>query len=374
MAREIISTGNEIAAMAAVDAGCTFFGGYPITPSSEVAHEMSRLLPKVGGKFIQMEDEIAGVLVTMGASVSGVKAMTATSGPGMALKSESFGLCFMWEAPLVCVDVMRGGPSTGLPTRVAQGDVTFAKNPTFGDVRFISVCPGNLEEAYTETVRAFNIAEKYMAQVFVLLDETIGHMTGKAMVPNKEDLEIINRKVYTGDKASYKPYGVGPDEPAVLNPFFQGYRYHVTGLHHGPTSSSTEDPEVCQALIERLLNKIDNHKADLESNEEYMMDDAEVCIISYGSASMSCKEAINKLRAEGIKAGLFRPITLWPSPDKRIKELGEKFKDKILVVELNMGQYAEEVERIIHRTPVKLNKANGRAIEPSAIVAKVKEL
>jgi 2-oxoglutarate ferredoxin oxidoreductase subunit alpha len=373
MAREIISTGNEIAAQAAVDAGCRFFGGYPITPSSEVAHEMSRLLPKVGGKFIQMEDEIAGVLVTMGASASGTKSMTATSGPGMALKSESFGLCFMWESPLVCVDVMRGGPSTGLPTRVSQGDVSFAKNPTFGDVRFISVCPGNLEEAYTETVRAFNIAEKYMAQVFVLLDETIGHMHGKAMVPEVEELEIVNRKTYTGDKKSYKPYGVGKDEPAVLNPFFQGYRYHLTGLHHGPTSSSTEDPQMCQDLIERLLNKIDAHKDDLESNEEYMLDDADVCIISYGSASMAVKEAIGKLRAEGIKAGLFRPITLWPSPEKRIAELGKKF-DKIVVVELNMGQYAEEIERVIHRTPAKLNKANGRAIEPSAIVTKVKEL
>lgn len=373
MPREIISTGNEIAAMAAVDAGCRFFGGYPITPSSEVAHEMSRLLPKVGGKFIQMEDEIAGVLVTMGASASGAKAMTATSGPGMSLKSESFGLCFMWEAPLVCVNVMRGGPSTGLPTRVQQGDVLFAKNPTFGDVRFISVCPGSLEEAYTETVRAFNIAEKYMAQVFVLLDETIGHMTGKAVVPNKEDLKIINRKTYTGDKKSYKPYDVAQDQPAVLNPFFQGYRYHLTGLHHGPTGFPTEDPKLCQDLIERLLNKIDAHKADLESNEEYMLDDAEIAIIAYGSASMAVKEAINKLRAEGIKAGLFRPITLWPSPDKRIKEIGEKFK-KVLVVELNMGQYSQEVERIIHRQPATLFKANGRAIEPSAIVTKVKEL
>ncbi len=212
-----------------------------------------------------------------------------------------------------------------------------------------------------------------MAQVFVLLDETIGHMHGKAMVPEVEELEIVNRKTYTGDKKSYKPYGVGKDEPAVLNPFFQGYRYHLTGLHHGPTSSSTEDPQMCQDLIERLLNKIDAHKDDLESNEEYMLDDADVCIISYGSASMAVKEAIGKLRAEGIKAGLFRPITLWPSPEKRIAELGKKF-DKIVVVELNMGQYAEEIERVIHRTPAKLNKANGRAIEPSAIVTKVKEL
>lgn len=373
MSREIISTGNEIAAIAAIDAGCRFFGGYPITPSSEVAHEMSRRLPKVGGKFIQMEDEIAGVLVTMGASASGEKAMTATSGPGMSLKSESFGLCFMWEAPLVCVNVMRGGPSTGLPTRVQQGDVSFAKNPTFGDVRFISVCPGSLEEAYTETVRAFNIAEKYMAQVFVLLDETIGHMHGKAMIPDLESLKIENRKEYTGDKKSYKPYEVAGDQPAVLNPFFKGYRYHLTGLHHGPTGFPTEDPKLCQDLIERLLNKIDAHRDDLESNEELQLEDADVAIIAYGSASMAVKEAIKKLRADGVKAGLFRPITLWPSPEKRIAEIGEKYK-KVLVVELNMGQYSEEVERIIRRKPATMFKANGRPIEPDAIVAKVKEL
>lgn len=373
MAREVISSGNELVALAAVDAGCNFFGGYPITPSSEIAHEMSRLLPKKGGKFIQMEDEIGGVLVAMGAAASGAKAMTATSGPGMALKSESFGLCFMWETPLVCVDVMRGGPSTGLPTRVQQGDVSFAKNPTFGDVRFISVCPGTLEEAYTETVRAFNIAEKYMAQVFVLLDETIGHMHAKAVLPDLKDIKIVNRKEYTGDKATYKPYDVGKNEPAVLNPFFRGYRYHLTGLHHGPTGFPTEDPKLCQDLIERLLGKIDTNQSDLESNEEFMLEDADVAIIAYGSASMAVKEAIKKLRKEGVKVGLFRPITLWPSPEKRIKAIGEKYK-KILVVELNMGQYLQEIERIIKRTVPSLNKANGRPIEPDAIVAKVKEL
>lgn len=373
MAREVISSGNELAALAAIDAGCNFFGGYPITPSSEIAHEMSRLLPKHGGKFIQMEDEIAGVLVAMGASASGAKAMTATSGPGMSLKSESFGLCYMWEAPLVCVDVMRGGPSTGLPTRVQQGDILFARNPTFGDVRFISLCPGTLDEAYTEVFRAFNIAEKYMAQVIVLLDETIGHMHAKAVLPELSDLSIIKRKEFVGDKADYKPYGVGANEPAVLNPFFKGYRYHLTGLHHGVTGFPSEDPKVCQDLIERLNAKVDSNRSDLELNEEYMLDDAEIVIIAFGSASMAVKEAIKKLRSNGVKVGLFRPITLWPSPEERLKEIGEKY-NKILMVELNMGQYIQEVERIIKRKIPSLNKANGRPIEPDLIVAKVKEL
>ncbi|GHV59494.1 2-oxoglutarate synthase subunit alpha [Campylobacterota bacterium] len=371
--REIVANGNELAAHAAIDAGCKFFGGYPITPSSEIAHEMSVLLPKVGGTFIQMEDEIAGVLVALGASASGTKAMTATSGPGMSLKSESFGLAYMYEAPLVCVDVMRGGPSTGLPTRVAQGDVLFARNPTFGDVRFVALCPGTLAECYTEMVRAFNIAETYMTQVIVLLDETLGHMHAKAVLPDLADLAIAARKRFTGEAKDYKPYKAAPNEPAVLNPFFTGYRYHLTGLHHGEGGFPTEDGAACQKLIERLTHKIDDHASEIESNEEYLLEDAEIAVIAYGSASLAVKEAINAVRKEGVKVGLFRPITLWNSPAKRLKEIGEKYK-KLLVVELNMGQYALEIERITKRQFDTLNQANGRAIEPSVIAKKIKEL
>ncbi|MDR2152949.1 MAG: 2-oxoglutarate synthase subunit alpha [Helicobacteraceae bacterium] len=371
--REIICNGNELAARAAIDAGCRFFGGYPITPSSEIAHEMSVLLPKVGGKFIQMEDEIAGVLVAIGAAASGLKALTATSGPGMSLKSESFGLAFMYETPLVCVDVMRGGPSTGLPTRVAQGDVSFARNPTFGDVRFIALCPGTLAEAYTETIRAFNLAERFMTPVIVLLDETIGHMHSKAILPDLDALKIANRKRYDGDRQSYKPYDAPPNEPATLNPFFAGYRYHITGLHHGATGFPTEDAALCQKLIERLIGKIDNHQSEIESVENYLLDDAEIAVIAYGSASLAAKEAINMARKEGIKAGMFRPITLWPSPQSAIKRIGEKY-EKALIVELNMGQYALEIERVAKRSIASLNQANGRAIEPSAILKRIKEL
>ncbi|MFV0480935.1 MAG: 2-oxoglutarate synthase subunit alpha [Campylobacteraceae bacterium] len=375
MAREIISSGNELCAHAAIDCGCNFFGGYPITPSSEVAHEMSVLLPQVGGKFIQMEDEIAGISVALGASMSGAKAMTASSGPGISLKSEQIGLSFIAEVPLVIVNVMRGGPSTGLPTRVAQGDINQAKAPTHGDFASVALCPESLEEAYTLTVRAFNLANKYMTPVFLLLDETVGHMYGKATLPDLDDVKknIYKRKEFTGDPKDYKPYEAACDEPAILNPFFKGYKYHITGLHHGPTGFPTEDAGICQYNTERLLNKIKANENDIVEFEEFMLDDAEILIIAYGSVARSTKEAILKLREEGVKVGLFRPKTIWPSPEKKLFELGKKFK-KILVAELNMGQYSGEIERCMKRDFDKLLKANGRPLAPKEIISKIKEI
>ncbi len=377
--REVISTGNDLAAEAAVDAGCMFFGGYPITPSSEVMHTISDLLPAVGGVAIQMEDEIAGVACAVGAGMAGVRTMTATSGPGISLKAENLGLAQMAEVPLVVVNVMRGGPSTGLPTRVSQGDVRQAKNPSHGDYRSITLCAGNLAECYTETVRAFNLADRFMQPVFVLLDETIGHMHGKAMIPTPEEVKkgIVPRKVFTGAPEDYRPYGVGADEPAVLNPMFQGYRYHFTGLHHDAKGFPTEEIETCRKLIQRLEDKVMNHTDELEYNEEFMCDDLEendVLIIAYGSVSLAAKEAIRHLRAAGIKAGLFRPITLWPSPANRIRHFTDKVKN-VLCVELNIRQYTEEVERVSSRLDIHgLYKVNGRAISPYEIVNKVKEI
>jgi 2-oxoglutarate ferredoxin oxidoreductase subunit alpha len=381
MAREVISTGNELSALGAFDAGCMFFGGYPITPSSEVMHEMSDLLPTVGGKFIQMEDEIAGISVALGASMAGTKSMTATSGPGISLKAEQIGLAFIAEVPLVIVNVMRGGPSTGLPTRVSQADIGQAQYPTHGDYASITLCAGSLEECYTQTVRGFNLAEQYMTPVFVLLDETVGHMHGKAVLPDLEEVKAKNvtRKRFDGKPEDYRPYDVPMNTPAVLNPMFEGYRFHFTGLHHGPTGFPTEDAAQCQFNIERLVGKIDAVAADVGLDdeadyEEFMMDDAEVCLIAYGSISRGAKEAVSKLRADGIKAGLFRPIMIWPSPAKKLKEIGQKF-DKIFVTELNMGQYLKEIERVTGRSDfTTLHKANGRPIAPLEMVAKVKEM
>ena len=374
--REVISTGNELAAIAAVDAGCRFFGGYPLTPSSEVMHVISDLLPKIGGTAIQMEDEIAGICCVIGAAMAGDRALTATSGPGVSLKAENLGLAQMTEVPLVLINVMRGGPSTGLPTRVSQGDVLQAKNPSHGDYKSITLCAGSLAECYTETVRAFNLADRFMQPVIVLLDETIGHMHGKAVIPTAEAVKegIVPRKKFDGPADEYFPYECEADEPAVLNPMFEGYRYHFTGLHHDKNGFPTEEIETCRKLIQRLEDKVAMHEDELESYEEFMMDDADVMIVAYGSVSLAAKETIRNLRAEGIKAGLFRPITLWPSPATKMKEYTDKIKN-VLVVELNIGQYHSEVQRATARLDIDgLFKVNGRAISPNEIAAKVKEL
>lgn len=379
--REVISSGNELAALAGADAGCMFFGGYPITPSSEVMHEMSDLMPERGGVCIQMEDEIAGVASAIGAGMAGVRTMTATSGPGISLKAENLGLAQMCEVPLVVVNVMRGGPSTGLPTRVSQGDVRQSKNPSHGDYRSITLCAGSLAECYTETVRAFNLADRFMQPVFVLLDETIGHMHGKAVLPTEEAVKagIVPRKTFDGAPEDYRPYGCEADQPAVLNPMFKGYRYHFTGLHHDAKGFPTEEIETCRKLIQRLEDKVMMHTDEIELNEEFMLDDmtgadGEVLIIAYGSVSLAAKEAIRHLRAEGIKAGLFRPITLWPSPANTIKKYTDMIKN-VLCVELNIRQYTEEVERVSSRLDIEgLYKVNGRPISPYEIVNKVKEV
>lgn len=374
--REVISSGNELSALAAKDAGCRFFGGYPITPSSEIMHELSDMMPEVGGACIQMEDEIAGVAAAIGAGMSGVRTMTATSGPGISLKAENLGLAQMTEVPLVVVNVMRGGPSTGLPTRVSQGDVAQAKNPSHGDYKSITLCAGSLAECYTETVRAFNLADRFMQPVFVLLDETLGHMHGKAMLPTEEEVKagIVPRKSFDGPAEEYFPYECEHDQPAVLNPMFKGYRYHFTGLHHDKKGFPTEEIETCRKLIQRLEDKVELHKDEIELYEEFNTDDAEILIVAYGSVSLAAKEAIRHLREDGIKAGLFRPITLWPSPAEKMRELAARIP-KVLCVELNIGQYRDEVQRATGRLDINgLFKVNGRPISPYGIVNKVKEL
>lgn len=372
--RELMTSGNSLVALAAIECGCRFFSGYPITPSSEIANEMSVLLPKYGGHFIQMEDEISGICAAIGASMSGIKAMSASSGPGISLKSEQFGLAFIAEIPIVIVNVMRGGPSTGLPTRVSQGDVLQSRNPTHGDYCSIAIAPGNLSEIYTQTIRAFNLAEKFMTPVFLLLDETLAHMFAKAQIPEISDICIINRAKFSRNYKDYAPYNVKNDAPAVLNPFFTGYHYHITGLHHGVSGFPSEDEKIVDFNIKRLFNKILNHADEITLWEEFMLKDAEICVIAYGSVSLAVLEAVKNLRKKGVKVGLFRPITLWISPEKKLHEIGKKFS-KILVCELNLGQYFYEIERLTMRENIKtLFKANGRPISPTEIEHKILEL
>lgn len=367
--RELIISGNELVALAAIDAGCRFFGGYPITPSSEIAHEMSVLLPKHDGTFIQMEDEISGICVALGASMSGTKAMTASSGPGISLKSEQIGYAFMAEIPLVVVDVMRGGPSTGLPTRVSQGDIEFLKHPTHGDFQAVVVAPSSLEEVYIKTIEAFNLAEELMTPVFLVLDETIGHMYGKVVLPEISELKILNRARFGGDPTEYFPYGVKENTPAVLNPFFEGYYYHITGLHHGKAGFPTEDKILSQALMDRLFGKIQSRAEKLFDYTSTQLEDAEVVILAYGSVYLSAMEALKALRSEGVKVGILSPKLLYPVAKESLKEL---LKDKeVIVIELNKGQYLQEIERVLGRGVKFIGQSDGRAIDPLVMKEKI---
>ncbi len=362
-------SGNSVVAEAAVDAGCRFFAGYPITPSSEIAAEMSHLMPRIGGVFIQMEDEIASMGAVIGASLAGVKAMTATSGPGFSLKQENIGFACMAEVPCVIVNVMRGGPSTGLPTLPSQGDVMQARWGTHGDHAIIALAPATLTEVYYETIRAFNLAEQYRTPVVLLLDELLGHMSERVELPDPSQLEIINRVKPDVPPEQYLPYAAPDGYVPPMADFFTGYRYHVTGLTHDVTGFPTENPQISQSLMERLEAKIRANLANILKSEEIEVADAELLVVAYGSVARSARAAVAQARQAGLKAGLFRPVTLWPFPQEQVASLARRVKG-ILVPELNMGQIIGEVERVAGTTPVApLNKANGQPISPGEISA-----
>ena len=363
-------TGNEIVAKAAIDAGCRFFAGYPISPSSEIAGAMAGLLPPLGGAFIQMEDEIASMAAIIGASLTGKKCMTATSGPGFSLKQENLGYACLAEIPCVIANVMRSGPSTGMPTLPSQGDLMQTRWGTHGDHSIIVLVPTFHSEIYSETVRAFNLAEKYRTPVVVLTDEVLSHMSAPIQLPDPADLEIIDRERPTCDPKDYKAYDDSVEVPPMAD-FFTGYRYHVTGLTHDAYGFPTETPTVAQKLFERLDRKIQNNLDDILKWDEYMVDDAEVLIVSIGSAALAAKQAVIQAREEfGAKVGLFRPLTLWPFPEEALKQAA-KGKSKIVVVEMNMGQMALEVERILHRDVVLVPKFNGEMVSSEEILEKI---
>jgi 2-oxoglutarate ferredoxin oxidoreductase subunit alpha len=293
--------------------------------------------------------------------------MTATSGPGFSLKQENIGFACIAEVPCVIVNVMRGGPSTGLPTLPSQGDVMQARWGTHGDHPIIALTPSTLTEIYWETVRAFNLAEQYRTPVVLLIDEILGHMSERIELPDPSELEIINRVKPDVPSEEYLPYATDNGHVPPMADFFSGYRYHVTGLTHDVTGFPTEDPAISQALIERLEAKITANLGHILKNEEIDLEDAELAVLAYGSVARSARVAIAKAREAGIKAGLFRPITLWPFPSEQVAELAKQVKS-ILVPELNMGQIVGEVERVAGSTSVvPLNKANGQPISPTEI-------
>jgi len=366
--------GNEAIAEGAVIAGCDFFAGYPITPSSEVAEILSSKLPKIGRVFLQMEDEIAALGAVLGAALGGAKAITASSGPGISLKQEHIGYASMCEIPCVIINVMRGGPSTGLPTLPAQGDVMQAKWGTHGDHAIIAITPSSVNESLYETIRAFNLAVKYRTPVLILTDEIIGHMREKVVIPDKNDVEIIDVKLPGVPPEKYNPYNYTSGKVTPLAPMGEGYRYHVTGLIHGETGFPSQKTDVIQNAQNWLMDKIYKNIKDIEKFEEFQTEDADILLVAYGSTSRSSRQAIRMARSAGIKAGMFRPITIWPFPDEQVSKLSKKIK-KILVPEMNMGQIIFEVQRNACGSSVYgLNVVNGEPITPDQIYEKIKEI
>lgn len=368
--------GNEACVEGALYAGMKFYAGYPITPSTEIAEISAEKLPKIGGKFIQMEDEIAGIATAIGGSIAGLKSMTATSGPGFSLKQENIGYAAIAEIPLVIVNVQRGGPSTGLPTAPAQGDVMQAMWGTHGDHPVIALCPSSVKETFQLTVRAFNLAEKYRTPVILLTDEVVGHMRERIEIPFPGELEIVDRiKPEAGD-TSYMPYGVVEGEIVPrMAAFGEGFRYHITGLFHDETGFPSNSTRNAGVMLDRMMHKVSNNLDDIITTEEYLTEDAEYLILSYGSTARSAKSAVNTLRKEGIKVGLFRPITIWPFASARVFELATQVKG-VLVAEMNLGQLVLEVERSVKGAcPVHfVGKANGDVVSPNDILAKAKEV
>ncbi len=367
--------GNEACVQGAIYAGMRFYAGYPITPSTEIAEESAVHLPRVGGKFIQMEDEIGGIAAAIGASIAGLKSMTATSGPGISLKLENIGYAAIAEIPLVIVNVQRGGPSTGLPTSPAQGDVMQARWGSHGDYPMIVLSPSTVRETFDLTVKAFNFAEKYRTPVMLLTDEVIGHMREKIEIPEKGELEVFDRLVPEADE-DYVAYRLHEGEIVPkMAPFGTGHRFHITGLFHNETGFPSNSTDNAQIMSDRLFAKIDNNLDDISLYDTKELDDANIAIVSFGSSARTCRTSINILRDKGVKAGLFRAITVWPSPEKQIEELAKQV-DHIFVVEMNRGQYKNEVERIA-KSDAKVHhigRANGEVLTPMEIVDRIMEV
>ena len=336
--------GNIACAEAAIAVGCRFFGGYPITPASEIAERMAYRLPLLDGVFIQFEDEIASMAGILGASWAGAKSMTATSGPGISLMNENIGLGMMMEVPCVVTNVQRGSPSTGLPTSWGQADMMQARWGSHGDYGSITLCPTSPQEYFDLTIVAFNYSEKYRLPVFILSDAIVGHMTEKVIVPPVDEIEVIERRYTTKRPENYFPYEAGTDLIPDFAKAGDGYRYHSTGLTHDKRGYPVMTEEVQKECVGHLVDKIKKNADDIILLEEKDIEGADVIVVSYGITSRTVIPAIEKAKKKGIKVGYLRLITVWPFPEKRIIELSKKVKG-FVVPELNLGQIVFEVER-----------------------------
>jgi 2-oxoglutarate ferredoxin oxidoreductase subunit alpha len=368
----ILLQGNEAVVEGALAAGCKFFAGYPITPATEIGEQMSWKLPATGGTFIQMEDEIASLGAVIGASLAGAKAMTATSGPGFSLMQENLGFACVAEVPCVIINVMRGGPSTGLPTAVSQGDVMQARWGTHGDHPIIVLAASTTLECYCLTIRAFNLAEKYRMPVILLLDEVVAHTREKIRLPPLEEFEIVDRIRPNMPPEWYIPYEDNTRGVPLMGTFGDGYRYHVTGLSHDIRGFPTQRPEEIQAFVNRIHRKIRQHFHEIQMVHQESADDAELLVITYGSVARSARRAIREARKQGIRAGLLQLVSLWPFPRSIVEPFLRKTR-AVLVPELNMGQVSREVKRVnkgVCRVET-LRRFDGHLITPNEILLRL---
>ncbi|MCR4405196.1 MAG: 2-oxoacid:acceptor oxidoreductase subunit alpha [Candidatus Acetothermia bacterium] len=365
-------SGDDACAEGAIAAGCRFFAGYPITPSSEIAERMARRLPQVGGIYLQMEDEIASMAAIVGASCAGAKAMTATSGPGFSLMQENIGLAFMTETPCVIVNVQRGGPSTGMPTLIGQADMMQVRFGSHGDYAVIAYAPASPQEMFDYTIKAFNMAERFRTPTFVMADELVGH-TYERVVIDPAKIELVSRKrphVKPGER--FWPFEPDPDLVPPMALAGEGYRIHVTGLTHDERGyPAATEPEIQERMLERMLRKILDRRDEIVEYEEVELEDAEVVLIAYGSTARAALHALRLARERGLKVGMLRLITPWPFPDKRVAALREA---EIIVPEVNAGQMAREIERWIRKPAHRVNRLGGELLHPDEILRKIEEV
>jgi len=368
-------TGDVACAEGAIAAGCSFFGGYPITPATEISEHIARRLPEAGGRFIQMEDEIAAITSVIGASCAGVKSMTATSGPGFSLMMESIGLAICMETPCVVVNVQRAGPSTGLPTQGAQGDMMQARWGSHGHYEIIVLAPSSAQEIFYQTIMAFNLSETYRVPVLIMTDEVIGHLSERVIIPDIKTIRALERQKPKGRKDRFKPYKPGPKGVPLMAAAGDGYNIHMTGLTHGENGYPVMTVETHDEMINRLVGKIRQNVDDIIKTEAYRLDDAEIVIVSYGVSARTSLAAVEDARTLGIKAGLLRLITVWPFPEEQIRKLAETVKF-FVTVEINLGQIHLEVERCAgEKAPAYLvGHPGGTVISPEKVVETIKSV
>ena len=366
--------GDEACAEGALAAGCSFFGGYPITPSTEIAEHLARRMPEIGAVFIQMEDELASIATILGASAAGARAMTATSGPGLSLMMENIGLAVMLEIPCVVVDVQRGSPSTGLPTMPGQSDVMQARWGSHGDYEIVAYSPWSVQEMFDLTILAFNIADRYRTPVVMLCDEVVGHMIERLVIPPSDQIEIWGRKKpKDSNNGRYDPFKViDPDLVPPMMHAGEGYRVHFTGLTHDEHGYPDMSAETHHDLVTRLVNKIQLNAEQIIRTEGYWLEDAEIVVVAYGCTARSAQRAVREARENGIPVGLLRLISLWPFPERLFEDLSER-TETIIVAEMNLGQISREIQRVIGRPVQGVFHAGGEMIPPDPILEAIME-